>query len=251
MISCVSIMFLLNVFQKIRDTGRGLLIRLMTVGVVVALHWIAFFGSIKLANASVALVCLATTAFFTSLIEPIITKQPFKVYEIVLGLAMVPGMALVVKGIPAGMHTGIWVGLLSAILLATFASCNKQLIHRADPMFITFVELGSGGLFISLFLPFFVFAGIKFLPQGIDWVYLISLAILCTTLGYVLALKAMKYLSAFISMLTLNLEPVYGIILAYFLLNDASELTNSFYLGVAVILVTIFAYPFLKRRYSS
>ncbi len=247
--TCLSILFLIRVWDKIRAADKGLLVRMIGIGIIVALHWITFFGSIKQANASVALVCLATTAFFTALIEPFIMKQRWKGYEMMLGLAMVPGMNFVVQGVPDSMVSGIWLGLLSAIFIATFASLNKQLIHRADPIFITFVELGSGWLFISAVFAF-MSSSIDFWPVGMDWIYLLALAILCTTVGYVLALKAMRQLSAFIAMLTMNLEPVYGMILAWFLLDDATELTGSFYIGVAIILVSIFIHPYLKRKYS-
>ena len=250
--TCLSIMLLINVFKKIKETSYQLLLQLMGIGLLVAMHWITFFGSIKLSNASITLVCMATTAFFTSFIEPLVMKSSWRGYELLLGLMIVPGMIFVVQGIDTNMVSGVWVGLLSAILAAIFASFNKQVISKSDPMFITFIELGTGWLFICVLLLGMWVTGttLDFWPKKMDWTYLVILALLCTTLGYVLALKALRYISAFVSMLALNLEPVYGILLAYFILKDGEELTVKFYIGVVIILTSIFLHPWLKRKFS-
>ena len=138
------------------------------------------------------------------------------------------------------MNVGILVGLLSAALVATFTSLNKRYIGSSDPLRITFIELGAATLFLSPFL--LVWGGERFWPAAIDWAYLLVLALLCTTLTFFLSLRALHKLSAFASNLTVNLEPVYGIFLAYFLLDDADELGPNFYWGTLVILVAVFGY---------
>ena len=252
LITSISLLFLIRFGKKLREIPRRLILQYMGIGWLVALHWIFFFGAIKYSNASICLVCLATTSFFTSFLEPFLLKQPVKGYEILLGLAIVPGMALIVNSTELEMMTGIWMGLLSALLASIFAILNKKLIDKADPMTITFLELGSGWLLISLLLPFyFYFYPLEvFYPSALDLGYLLLLALLCTTFAYVLSLRALKYISAFAANLTVNLEPVYGIVLAWLILNENEELSNSFYWGCLLIISVVFSYPFLKKKFT-
>ena len=253
LITCISLFFLIRMGAGLRGLPKKLVLQYMGIGVLVALHWITFFGSVKFSNASICLVCMATTSLFTSFLEPFLLKQKFKWYELLLGLLIIPGMALVVNSTEWSMLTGIIMGLTSAFLAAMFSILNKKLVTKAEPMSITFLELGSAWLFISLFFPFyfFKFPEAVFWPQGMDWVYLLILALLCTTLAYVLTLRALKYISAFASNLTINLEPVYGIILAWLILQENKELSSGFYLGCGMILLAVFSYPFIKKRFES
>ena len=174
-------------------------------------------------------------------------------YKIALGLLIIPGMVLIVKSTDVSMQMGIIVGLASAVFATLFSTFNKKLIGRADDMNITFLEIGSAWLFLTLVLPFVYygqFEELLFWPSWLDWFYLLILAFLCTTLAYVLALKALHHLSAFAANLTINLEPVYGVILAWLLLDDASELSGGFYLGSFIIIASVFSYPMLKRRFE-
>lgn len=247
----ISLFFLIGFGRKLRQLPRRLILQYMGIGVLVALHWLCFFGAVKYANASICLICMATTSFFTAIIEPIIMRQPIKGYELLLGVLILPGMILVVNNTDVSMMLGIWIGLLSALLAALFASLNKKLVDKAEPMTITFLELGSAWLFLSLLLPFYFqqTADAAFLPQGSDLFYLSVLAFLCTTLAYVLSLRALKHISAFAANLTVNLEPIYGIALAWLILNEQDELTLGFYLGGAIILLAVFSYPWLKRMF--
>lgn len=247
LITSLSLLFLVRMGRQLRSMPRDLVLKFMGIGVLVALHWVCFFGAIKLSNASITLVCMATTSLFTAFFEPILLKQRIKSVEILLGALIIPGMALVVHSTGADMMAGILVGLLSALLAALFATLNKKLVARADPMNITFLELSSGWLFLSLLLPFLVNKDEVFLPSASDIVYLLILALLCTTLAYVLALRALRYISAFASNLTVNLEPVYGILLAWIVLKEHQELDPAFYTGVLVILGAIFSYPLIRR----
>lgn len=248
----LSFVFIIPVVRLFRTTPPRTLLKFMGIGLIVAAHWVCFFGSVKLANPSITLVCMATTSFFTALVEPIFSKKKVKTYEIVLGLLIVPGMILIVNGAEAGMLPGIVMGLVAALLAAFFATLNKLLVGTLDEKSVSFLELGSAWLFMCLILPvYFLISGendgVSFWPHGLDWLYLIVLALLCTTLAYVLALRSLRHLTAFASNLTVNLEPVYGIILAYFLLDDKQELDPRFYLGTLVILLAVFSYPVLRR----
>lgn len=244
LLTSLSLVAFIRIGKLWQEVGRKQALIFAGLGCIVALHWVTFYGAIKLANASVGLICMATTSLFSSIVEPWIVKRPFLWYELLLGAISLPGIWLIVKGVDASMTPGILVGLFSALLVAIFTSFNKRYVEAADPLRITFLELSAGTLFLTPLLPFF---GGTFWPGPQDWVYLIVLAVLCTTFTNFLFLRALKSLSAFAANLTVNLEPVYGIFLAYFLLNDAEELSPRFYLGTVVIMVAVFGYAGIKR----
>lgn len=252
LITSFSLLFIVNVIRLFQEMSIQRLLLFAGIGIIVGLHWICFYGSIKLANASVALVCMATASFFTSLIEPVLLKQRFKWFEGILGLLIVPGMVLIVSDLESDMYWGVAVGLASAFLAALFSTLNKKYIYHGRVMRITFLELSSALIFLSLILPFFLQGqGWEYMePSTMDWIYLIILALLCTTLAFVLALNALKEVSAFASSLTINLEPVYGIAMAWIILDDNKELSSTFYYGVAVILLAVFSYPYLDKYYK-
>jgi len=252
LITSISVLFLLRNGLNLKRLSRRSIAQFAFVGVLTALHWVTFYGAIKLSNASITLVCMATCAFFTSLIEPLIMRKKMVWTEILIGFLIVPGMVLIVQNVEAKMHLGIVVGLSSSLLAAVFSTLNKKWIDNAEPLPITFIEMTSAWLFLSAVLPLFFHAepNAVLLPSAKDFAMLLVLSLLCTTLTWVLVLRAMKNLSAFTSNLTVNLEPVYGIFLAWLLLGDQKELSPGFYWGVSMILVVVFAYPFLKKRYS-
>ncbi len=246
LLTSLSLLAFVRAGKIIKDLGLRQVLIFAGLGCIVALHWATFYGAIKLANASVGLICMATTSLFSSIVEPWITGRKFLWYELLLGAFILPGIWLIVDGVDPSMTTGILVGLLSALLVAIFSSFNKRYVDKADPFRITFIELSAGTLFLTPFLPFMPGS---FMPTAMDWVYLVILAVLCTTFTNYLFLRVLKKLSAFAANLTINLEPVYGIALAYFILNDAEELTPSFYWGTGLILVAVFGYAGLKRYF--
>jgi len=246
LLTSISLLAFVRVSTLPRDLGRRQILIFAGLGCIVALHWVTFYGAIKLANASVGLICLATTALFSSILEPLIVKRPFVWYELALGLFILPGIWLIIEGVDASMTGGVLVGLVSALLVTVFTSYNKLYVEKSDPLRITFIELSAGTLFLT---PALFFLPGNFLPGATDWLYLIVLAVLCTTFTNFLFLRALKKLSAFAANLTVNLEPVYGIFMAYFLLNDAEELSPNFYWGTGLILVAVFGYAGLKRYF--
>lgn len=244
LLTSLSLLAFVRVGSLIRDLGRRQALIFAGLGCIVALHWVTFYGSIKLANASVGLICLATTSLFSSIIEPLVTGRKFLWYELLIGVLILPGIWLIVDGVDPSMTPGILVGLSSALFVSIFTSFNKKYVEKSDPLRITFLELLAGTVFLTPLLPL---AGGDFWPSGTDWVLLIFLAVVCTAFTNWLFLRALKNLSAFAANLTVNLEPVYGIFMAYFLLNDAEELTPTFYVGTALIIVAVFGYSGLKR----
>lgn len=224
------------------------------IGVLVALHWLTFYGAIKLANASVGATCIALATPMTALVEPKLAGRRFALRELLLGVAVLPGVVLVVGGMPAEMRLGLAVGALSALLVAIFGSLNKRLVALADPMAVTALELGAGTVALTLLAPVFAFllpgfGGNPFvLPEARDAVLLLALALACTLLPFTLSLVALRHMSAFAAQLATNLEPVYAILLAALLLGEQHELRPLFYAGAAIILGAVFADPLLRGR---
>lgn len=247
LLASVSMLALVRIRSLVREVGWTNIKKFAGIGIITALHWVTFYASIKYANASIALVCLATTSFFTSFIEPILLKTAFRRLDISIGLVIIPAMALIVSNLEFTMMTGVGLGIVSAILAATFVTFNKKLINEASPMRITFIELTSATLFLSICVPLWYTLPADITPVGHDFAYLVVLALLCTTLAQYFAMASLKHISAFNSVLVVNLEPVYGIVLAAVLLKEYEELTTTFYLGAGLIILTVFAYPLLKK----
>ena len=226
------------------------------IGMLVALHWLTVYGAIKLANASVAATCMALATVFTALIEPLVVRTRLSWRELALGIGVLPGVALVVGGVPTGMRAGIAVGVMSAALVAIFGSLNKRFVGRADPLTVTGIELGAGTVLLTLLGPamatlFPVFDGpLLEVPGARDMAWLLVLALACTLFPFSLALVALRHMSAFGAQMALNLEPVYAIVLAMLLLGEQRDLSPQFYLGVAIILLAVFAQPLLGRPRS-
>lgn len=219
------------------------------IGVLVALHWLTFYGSIKLSNASVGATCMALMSVLMAFIEPLIVRRKFDTRELLFGLAVIPGVLLVIGGTPVAMRVGIAVGVLSVLILCVFGALNKRYISRAEALTVTGVELGAGALFLTCVGPLLPGGEVLFaLPSQRDGLFLLALALGCTLLPFTLGLVAMRHLSAFSTALALNLEPVYAIILAILLLDEQRELAWPFYLGVAIILGVVVLHARIMRR---
>lgn len=248
MLTSISFVILLKGFSAFKKYPKEKVLILMGIGCIVALHWLSFYGSIKLANASVALVGISSAAFFSALIEPLVFKTRISKLEVFMGLMVIPGMVLIVNSIKGEFIFGLFIGVLSGLLASTFTVLNKKHQTGVKSKDLSFIELSSGFLFVSLFMPFLGFRDGLVWPSGLDFLYLIILALLCTTLPFVLAINALKHLSAFISNLSVNLEPIYGLILAVIILKENQELNVGFYLGTLLILISVFSYPVIKYQ---
>ncbi|SFN35410.1 EamA domain-containing membrane protein RarD [Dokdonella immobilis] len=240
-------------WRGLRKMSLKLVLAYAGIGVLVALHWLTFYGAIKLSNASVAATCIALATAFTALIEPKLAHRRFSRRELVLGLSVLPGVALVVGGVPDSFRLGIVVGALSALLVAIFGSLNKRLVEHGDALTVTGIELGAGTLALTVLAPvmpwlFPAFAGSIFeVPGGHDLILLLCLSIACTLLPFALSLVALRHMTAFSAQLAVNLEPVYAIVLAAVLFGEQRELTPLFYLGVVIILGAVFIHPLINR----
>jgi drug/metabolite transporter (DMT)-like permease len=250
-----SLALLPKVWRGLRAMPPRLLLAYGGIGALVALHWLTFYGAIKLSNASVGATCIALGTPMTALLEPWLAGRPFSWRDVLLGVAVLPGVALVVGGVPDGMHAGIAVGALSALLVAIFGSLNKRFVEHGEPLAITALELGAGTVLLTALAPlmpllFPAFSGPLFstLPGARDLGFLLALALACTLLPFALSLVALRHMSAFAAQLAVNLEPVYAIVLAIVLLGEQRELSPRFYLGVAIILGAVLAYPLFGPR---
>lgn len=252
LISTISFLFIINIVKTLKSLPKKQIFIFLGIGIIVALHWITFYGAIKMSNASVALICLATTSFFTAFLEPLILRQKFRWYEAMLGILILPGMVLIVQGVDLSFRHGIAVGLASALFATIFSILNKKYIETASPMTISAIEMFGVWLFITIISPFVLYYNpdIVWIPSSKDFIYLVILALLCTTLAYVLSMRALKHLSAFASNLVVNMEPVYGILLAIVILAEHKDFDYSFYLGVFIICIAVFSYPLLRKKYN-
>lgn len=242
-----------QVWRGLRGIPPRLALAYAGIGVLVALHWLTFYGAIKLANASVGATCIALATPMTALVEPWLARTRFSMRELLLGVAVLPGVVLVVGGVPVSMRLGIAIGAFSALLVALFGSLNKRLVEHADPLAVTALELGAGLLALALLAPlmpllFPAFDGALFvLPGARDAWLLLVLALVCTLLPFTLALYALRHMSAFAAQLATNLEPLYAIALAALLLGEQHELSMTFYVGAAIILGAVFVHPLISR----
>jgi drug/metabolite transporter (DMT)-like permease len=205
------------------------------IGAIVTAHWVTFYSAIKIANASVAATCMGLTPVFVALVEPWVVKRRFDVRELFFGVAIIPGVALVVGGTPTGMRFGIAVGILSAFFAALFSILNKLFVRDGDAIAVTGLEMIAGAAGLALFSP-------HVWPTRHDAFLILVLAVGCTLVPYVLSLVALRHLSAFSAALAVNMEPVYAIVLAILLLGEQRELSLTFYAGVAIIIAVVLSH---------
>lgn len=216
------------------------LLRMAGVGGIIAFHWVTFYGSVKYGNISVALVCLSAAGFFSSLLEPLILQRKIIVPELLLGLMAIVGIYIIFDFHPQ-FKLGIIYGILAALGAAIFPIFNKQLVEKFTPRTLTFYELGGGLLILTLLLPLYLQHTVAtyYIPTLSDAGWLLVLALLCTVVCFDLQLKALQKISAFTCNLMYNLEPLYGIILAFVFFGEGKMFHNEFYAGVGLIMLAI------------
>ena len=225
------------------------LIKFFLAGIVIALHWITFFAAIKVSNISITLAMFSTGAFFASFIEPIFYKRKIIPYEIVFGLIVIAGVFLIMQT-ELNYILGICLGISSALFSTLFAVMNGKFVTKYNASVISFYEFVSGVLFISIFL--------WILPNGfhsgffnlsiLDWGYLTILASICTAYAFIASVYVMKYITPYSVVLTYNLEPIYGIVLALILFPKSETMSPLFYVGAALIICTVLLNAIFKHK---
>lgn len=218
---------------------------ILLVGCIVAIHWVTFYGSVKYGNVSIAVVCISGSGFFTAFFDPLINKRKINGTEVILGFIGIVGIYIIFDFHPQ-YKTGIIFGILSAIGSSLFPIFNKQLLSKHSPETLTLYEMAGGFFALTLILPLYLyfFPAAYLVPTVTDWIWLLLLALFCTVLCFDLQLNALKKLSPFTSNLAYNLEPVYGIVLAFIFFNENKDLNGQFYIGVGLILLAVLLQTF-------
>lgn len=223
------------------------LLKLVFVGALIALHWIFFFKAIHVSNVSITLSVFSLGAFFASLLEPIFYGRKVLWYEVFLGLIIIAGLALIMQ-VEVNYLSGMLYALTSIILGVLFTLMNGKLIQRHDPSVISFYEFGAGFFFISIYFLFqHKFSTDFFVLTFKNWMLILILASVCTAYAFTASVKVMQKLSPYTVMLTTNLEPVYGIVLAYFIIGGKEKMSVEFYFGALIIVITVILNGVIKH----
>jgi drug/metabolite transporter (DMT)-like permease len=249
----VVMLFIPGLLKQARKLSAREIYILSGIGILIALHWVAWYGSIKYANASVAVSCIAIISLFVALLEPLINRTPFVKSDILLGLVVIPGILLINESLELNFKFGFLLGILAAFFAAIFTILNKKYTQHLNPNIITFTQMLSGWVFLTLCLPFYMLKnpGNFHIPGVYDFILLVVLAVFCTIIPYNLFLRALKASNAFTTSLINNLEPVYGIILAVILLQENKQLNWKFYAGTGIILSAVFIHAYLSNKKQS
>ena len=229
------------VFYKKAKPPRKTQFQLVGVGAIIAIHWLCFFQAIKLSNVSVALVCLSFASVFVAFLEPIVFKRKISFREIFLGVVAVVGISLIFNFQPQHIN-GIILGILSAFFGAVFTVFNGKIVQTTAPSQMGAYQMLGGFLLLLLIAPFYPGSnGIEsFIISAEDWFWLVVLSIICTAFAFVASMRVMKYVSPFTLTLTVNLEPIYSIILAFIIFKEYQNLSWGFYVGTLILLSTVF-----------
>jgi drug/metabolite transporter (DMT)-like permease len=240
LITMVSLWILYVIQGKARRIPAKSILMIAVIGTIQALHWLCFYASIKLANVTIALTCLSTTALLAALFEPLVIRRGFDSFEIVLGLFAIAGI-FIIYNTHIEFSTGIIIGLLSAVLTVMVSVFNKKIIDRFHAEHITLYQLSGGFIGMSLLMPIFQFYFPEqwTIPSLEDFAWLLLLSWVCTILTFILYIRALRKISAFTANLALTLEPVYGIILAFVIYHENRHLSRWFYLGFALIALAV------------
>ena len=248
LIAVIIVFIYLLIKKKPIKISYKLLIKLFIGGVIIAVHWITFFSAIKVANVSVALVSMSTGALFTSLIEPLFFKRKLDFLELFFGLLVISGLYIIFN-VETDYTLGIIYALISSFLSALFTVLNGLYIKQHDAEIISFYQLFFGVVFITAFV--FFTTGFSFEDYSLttnDIIYLFILSSICTAYAFIVSVKLMKYLTPYTVMLTINLEPIYGIILAVLIFGEKEKMSPQFYMGAAIIFITVVINGILKNK---
>lgn len=242
----IALYFLLT--KKSFAVDKKGLFKFLLTGAIIALHWITFFKAIKVSNVSVALVTMSTGAFFTSLIEPLFFKRKLKAQEIFFGVLVVLGLYIIFN-FETQYTWGIIYALISSFLSALFAVLNGLYIKKYEANVISLYQLFFGAVCITIVLLFQEsFTSSFFTLSIMDWVYLLILSSICTAFAFIVSVKVMKHLTPYTVMLTINLEPIYAIVLALLIFGEKEKMNSEFYLGALIVLSVVLLNGVVKNK---
>lgn len=247
LLSVIIILLYFLITKKSLRLEKKAIVKFAVTGVIIAIHWITFFQAIKVSNVSVALVTMSTGALFASLLEPLFFKRKIKFIEIFFGLLVVVGLYIIFN-FESQYTLGIIYALISAFLSALFAVLNGMFVKEYDATSISFYQLLFGVLGVTLFLLFTNgFTADFFVLKRNDWLYLFVLSSICTAWAFIASVKVMRVLTPYTVMLTINLEPVYAIILALIIFGEKEQMNAEFYYGALIVLIVVLLNGLLKN----
>jgi drug/metabolite transporter (DMT)-like permease len=240
LITIVSLFFLLKITKRLAVPSRKEIFQMFGIGGIIALHWVFFYASIKYSNVSIALTCLSSAGLFTAVLEPLSNGKRINPFEVFLGMIGLAGITFIFH-FDSRYQFGIILGVICTLLSCIFSVLNKRIVAKHASTTMMFYELSGGWLLLTIFAPLYLqlLSVETLVPTLPDWGWLVLLSWFCTILAMDLSLKALKHLSAFTQNLTVNLEPVYGIILAFVVYHENKELSNTFYIGFILILAAV------------
>ena len=249
LISAATMWVLFLLMKRIQKIPLIEILKITGVGFIAAMHWVTFYGSIKSANVSVGLVCFSSVGFFTALLEPLVFKKRIDVVELLLGILVMIGIYIIFR-FDARYQTGIIIGIISAILGSLFPIYNKLLLQRVNVETLLSYELTGGFLVLTALLPVYLnyFPTQQLLPGWSNFLWLLVLSWICSVWAFQLSANALKKLSAFTVNLTYNLEPVYGILLAFMVYHENKELSRWFYIGFSLIGLALIIHVLMLRK---
>ena len=240
-IAFVAMIFITKVFSKSPQLKRRLFLQSLGVGIIVAAHWLCFFQAIKISNVSIALGLLGTGTLFMSFLEPLFFKKRIQTLDLLVAIIILAGIYLIFS-FETTYFWGIIMAISAYFLSSLFSVLNKKLGEKGEVRSISRIEMGSGLLFLIIV---WVFSDERFVyPRQSDWVFLIILGVICTAYAFTATLRLMQKFSAYLVVLHINLEPIYAIILAYFIFGESEKMTWGFYVGSAIVSIAVFYYTF-------
>ncbi|SKB72605.1 DMT family transporter [Chryseobacterium balustinum] len=219
------------------------------IGLLITIHWIFFYASIKYSNISIGVVCYCLTSFFTAIFEPLLNKTKYKFVQLFLSALTLLGISLIFH-FDASYQIGIILGVISSAFAALYTIYNERLVQKYDSQVINYYQMLAGTLGLTVLLPFYYyfFPNEQFIPNLKDTFYLILLALICTVGLYVLFAESLKKLSAFTVNLSFNLEPIYAIIIAFLFFDEGREVNTSFYFGLAFVIISVILQSIISRK---
>lgn len=255
LLAAVGMAMLIFLVKGAFKVSRNDLVKLILTGFIVAIHWLTFFLSGRIANVSVSLVGFATASLWTAILEPVVKKYTIKAVDLIFAAIVLIGLYIIFSS-DFSYSLGLIFGVASGLTCAIFSIINSEIVKRVNSFTITFYEMTGACLFTALFLPFYQThwaegSVLRLNPSMTDWICIALLAWLCSVYAYSSAVELMKRMSVFLFQLTLNLEPVYGILMALVVFGSSENMSANFYIGALLIMCMVFIYPVMKRKFTA
>ena len=249
LIASILTAFFMLITKRSFKINLKLLLKYSVLGLIIALHWITFFEAIEQSNISLTLAMFSTAAFFTSILEPLLFKRKVIIYEVVLGFVVIAGVSIIFNAEFKYLY-GIILGIFSALFASLFSVLNGIMIKNDNAIKISFYEFISGVIFITIYIFFSSDLSDLYIDDflSLNYLYIFLLGTICTAYAFIASVYLLKFISPYSVVLTYNLEPIYGIILALIFFGNAEKMSFSFYLGLFLILASVIINMYVKKN---